>query len=115
GIGWGVGAAAHLVARPAAAPAPPVSPAPTPVPTPAAAAPGAPAAAAPKEKIIGIRVIGYQTVSPDTIGHYLGIKVGDDYDPEKIRENFQTLWDVGLLEDVSFEAERTAPGVPLVV
>src|SRR5262249_38846560 len=43
------------------------------------------------------------------------IKVGDDYDPEKIRENFQTLWDVGLLEDVSVEAERTAPGVTLIV
>ena len=32
---------------------------------------------------------------PDTIAHYLGIKVGDPYDPEKIRQNFPTLWDVG--------------------
>jgi len=62
-----------------------------------------------------VRVIGYQTVSPDTIGHYLGVKVGDPYDPEKIRENFQTLWDVGLLENVSIEAEHGADGVTLIV
>jgi len=91
---------------------PPPAAAPTPIPTPpsSTAAP-----AAPKEKIVGIRVVGYQTVSPDTISHYLGVKVGDPYDPEKIRENFQTLWDVGLLENVSIEAERAAGGVTLVV
>ena len=98
---------------------------PTPVPTraaPTAAAPGptpaAPAVASPvpaSERIVGIRVVGYQTVSPDTIAHYLGVKVGDPYDPEKIRANFQSLWDVGLLENVSVEAERDAAGVTLVV
>lgn len=91
---------------------PPTAAAPTPIPTPASAAA---APAAPKEKILGIRVVGYQTVSPDTIAHYLGVKVGDPYDPEKIRENFQTLWEVGLLENVSIEAERAADGVTLVV
>jgi len=101
---------------PAATPPPPAAP--TPVPSPASssvrvAPPAAPAA--PKEKIVGIRVVGYQTVSPDTIAHYLGVKAGDPYDPEKIRENFQTLWDVGLLENVSIEAERGAEGVTLVV
>ncbi len=88
--------------------------APTPVPSPPSSAP-APAAAAPKEKIVGIRVVGYQTVSPDTIAHYLGVKVGDPYDPDRIRDNFQTLWDVGLLENVSIEAERAAGGVTLIV
>jgi outer membrane protein insertion porin family len=102
------------------------------VPTPAAAAPAPalvapvpapnipnpnpkPASVAPSERIVGIRVVGYQTVSPDTIAHYLGVKVGDPYDPEKIRANFQALWDVGLLENVSVEAERDAAGVTLVV
>ncbi len=64
---------------------------------------------------MGIRVVGYQTVSPDTISHYLGVKVGDPYDPEKIRQSFQALWDVGLLENVSIEAEHGASGVTLVV
>jgi len=68
-----------------------------------------------KPKIIGIRVVGYQTVTPDTIAHYLGIKVGDPYDAAKIRSNFQTLWDVGLLENVAIEAETGPAGVTLVV
>jgi len=59
--------------------------------------------------------VGYQTVSPDTIAHYLGIKIGDVYDPEKIRQNFHALWDVGLLENVHIEAEREAGGVTLLV
>ncbi|HKF42975.1 MAG TPA: outer membrane protein assembly factor BamA [Thermoanaerobaculia bacterium] len=90
-----------------------------PSPTPGVATPSAPAApaapSAPKETIVGIRVIGYQTVSPETIGHYLGVKVGDPYDPDKIRENFQSLWDVGLLENLSVEAERSPAGVTLII
>jgi outer membrane protein insertion porin family len=68
-----------------------------------------------KPKIIGIRVIGYQTVTPDTIAHYLGIKVGDTYDADKIRSNFQTLWDVGLLENATIEVESAPAGVTLLV
>jgi outer membrane protein insertion porin family len=98
----------------------PVSTAPTPVataptPAPAAAAPATPLPVTASERIVGIRVLGYQTVAPDTIAHYLGVKVGDPYDPEKIRENFQALWDVGLLENVSIEAERGSSGVTLLI
>ncbi len=81
--------------------------------TPAPAAQPPPQAAA--DTIVGIRVVGYQTVSPDTIAHYLGIKVGDKYDPEKVRQNFPTLWDAGLLENAKIEAERSPGGVTLVV
>jgi outer membrane protein insertion porin family len=108
---------------------------PPPIPTPPASAPPAPvnpsAPAAPPEtapvpppespsvetgdRIVGIRVVGYQTVSPDTIAHYLGIKVGDPYDPEKIRANFRALWDVGLLENLEIHAERSPGGVTLVI
>lgn len=87
---------------------------PPPIPTPPPA-PAPAARASPSETIVGIRVVGYQTVSPDTIAHYLGIKVGDPYDAEKIRANFQTLWDVGLLENVRIEAEHSGAGVTLVV
>ncbi len=84
---------------------PPASAEPAPIPAPASGA----------EPILGIRVVGYQTVSPDTIAHYLGIKIGDPYDPAKIRQNFHALWDVGLLENVHIEAERESGGVTLVV
>jgi outer membrane protein insertion porin family len=85
-----------------------------PAPSEAVPAPN-PTPVAPSEKIVGIRVVGYQTVSPETIAHYLGVKVGDPYDPEKIRANFPALWEVGLLENLSVEAERDAAGVTLVV
>jgi len=101
---------ASVVPTPAAIVPAPALVAPTPAPIIPKAAP-----VAPSERIVGIRVVGYQTVSPDTIAHYLGVKVGDPYDPEKIRANFQSLWDVGLLENVSVEAEREAAEVTLVV
>ena len=93
-----------------------------PVPTPPPAAETLPELPAPasapaqgSDTIVGIRVVGYQTVSPDTIAHYLGIKVGDPYDAAKIQQNFHALWDVGLLENVRIEAERAADGVTLIV
>jgi len=96
-------------------PPPEATPVPTQAPAPATPAPIVPPSAATGEKIIGIRVVGYQTVSPDTIAHYLGIKVGDPYDPEAIRSRFHALWDVGLLDNATIEAERGADGVTLVV
>jgi outer membrane protein insertion porin family len=121
-------AAPGAAQEPVPSPTPPPSPAATPAPEtpgPAAAAPAPiPTPAAPEqpqssagagERILGVRVIGYQTVSPDTIAHYLGIKVGDKYDPDAIRANFQKLWDVGLLENLRIEAERSSDGVNLIV
>ena len=105
------------VARGQEAP-PPAVPTPTtqpPAPAPSSAAPVSEPPASQAETIVGIRVVGYQTVSPDTIAHYLGIKVGDPYDAEKIRTNFHVLWDVGLLENVQIEAEHEPSGVTLVV
>ncbi len=113
--------AAYAFAQDAAPPA-----APTPAPTPAA--PSVPSSAAPEapapvpvpapvgsDTIVGIRVVGYQTVSPDTIAHYLGVKVGDPYDAEKLRKSFPALWESGLLENAKIEAERSPEGVTLVV
>ncbi|HTR02014.1 MAG TPA: outer membrane protein assembly factor BamA [Thermoanaerobaculia bacterium] len=105
-------------------PSPETAAQPTPVPAPAPAVPeqqppppppAAPAAVAPSDRVIGIRVVGYQTVSPDTIAHYLGIKVGEAYDPEKVRKNFPALWEAGLLENARIEAERSPEGVTLVI
>ncbi|HLN80948.1 MAG TPA: POTRA domain-containing protein, partial [Thermoanaerobaculia bacterium] len=105
------GPAVTVAPIPSPTPAPARLAEPTPAPVPAAQLPPA----APAERVVGIRVVGYQTVSPETIAHYLGVKAGDAYDPKKIRANFQSLWDVGLLENVSVEAEREPAGVTLVV
>ncbi len=74
-----------------------------------------PAPAVGPDTIVGFRVVGYQTVSPDTIAHYLGIKIGERYDPEKVRQNFAALWETGLLENAKIEAEPSPSGVTLVV
>jgi outer membrane protein insertion porin family len=117
-----VTAAAAPAQEPPPIPTPPAASAPSVPPQPVA--PQAPPETAPvpaptspgeADRIVGIRVVGYQTVSPDTIAHYLGIKVGDPYDPEKIRTNFKALWDVGLLENLEIHADRSPGGVTLVI
>jgi outer membrane protein insertion porin family len=116
-LGAAVLSAATLALSTARAQEPP--PAPTPLPAAAVPEPSMPvvppAPTAGPDTIVGFRVVGYQTVSPDTIAHYLGIKVGDRYDPEKIRQNFPALWDTGLLENAKIEAEPSPAGVTLVV
>jgi outer membrane protein insertion porin family len=67
------------------------------------------------ERIVGVRMIGSSTVSGDTVLYYLGLKIGDPYDPAKIRRNFGTLWKSGLFENVEIEAEHGPGGVTLVV
>ncbi|MEP6994447.1 MAG: outer membrane protein assembly factor BamA [Acidobacteriota bacterium] len=119
-FGAAVFAAVVTLVSPALCQEPPPPPLPTPPAAPALAPPSAAApvpevSTDPADRIIGIRVLGYQTVSPDTIAHYLGIKVGEAYDPEKIRGNFRALWDVGLLENLRIDAERSPSGVTLVV
>ena len=114
-LGLMVGFANGLAQQPAPAPhpGPPIAIT-VPGQAPPPAAPLA-TAARPAPPSSGSGSSGYQTVSPETIGHYLGIRVGDPYDPEKIRSRFQALWDVGLLENISIEAEPAAAGVTLVV
>lgn len=102
-------------ALPVTGPDAPAAPAATPAELPAPAPGNPPSPAGSADRIVGIRVIGYQTVSPDTIAHYLGIKVGDVYEPEKVQQNFPALWDAGLLENAKIEAERSPAGVTLVV
>ena len=122
-LGAAVLSAATLALSTARAQEPPPTPLPAAaeVPAPAAAVPAPEMPVAPPlpvagpDTIVGFRVVGYQTVSPDTIAHYLGIKVGDRYDPEKIRQNFPALWDTGLLENAKIEAEPSPAGVTLVV
>jgi outer membrane protein insertion porin family len=100
----------------------PVPPPPAPVPPPAESAPAvpvvAPATPAPApasgERIVGARVAGTSTVTAETILFYLGVRVGDAYDPERLRKNFEQLWKSDLFENVQIEAEHGPSGVTLV-
>ncbi|HET9795822.1 MAG TPA: outer membrane protein assembly factor BamA, partial [Thermoanaerobaculia bacterium] len=89
---------------------PPPAPPPAAVPAPPAAPsnPNAP-------KIVGVRVIGATGVSPDTVLYYLGVHVGEPYDPAKIRKNFENLWNSALFDDVRIDADRGPEGITLFV
>jgi len=65
-------------------------------------------------KIVEIVTKGGKTVTPETIGFYLGVKVGDPYDPTLLRRNFSRLWDSGLFEDLSLEKEDVPGGVKII-
>lgn len=60
-------------------------------------------------------MIGATAVSPETVLFYLGMHVGDPYDPEKIRKAFPNLWNSELFDDVKIEADRSPEGVTLFV
>jgi outer membrane protein insertion porin family len=74
---------------------------------------GAPPPAAPKPVIVGVRMVGSSTISADTVLFYLGMHVGDPYDPEKIQKNFENLWRSDLFDDVKIEADHGPGGVTL--
>ena len=58
-------------------------------------------------------MVGSSTLSADTVLFYLGLHVGDPYDPEKIRSNFANLWKSDLFDDVKIEADHGPGGVTL--
>ena len=67
-----------------------------------------PAAEAAAPKIVEIVAKGGKTVTPETIGFYLGVKVGDSYDPTLLRRNFGRLWD-SASSRTSPSRRRTCP------
>ncbi len=70
--------------------------------------------AAETKKIVEIVVKGGKTVTPETVGFYLGVKAGDDYSEETLQRNFLKLWDSGLFEDVSLEKEIVSQGIRII-
>ena len=97
---------------PSLAPTPPPSPLSGAMPAPVLGTSPAEPAAGPK--IVEIVAKGGKTVTPETIGFYLGVKVGDPYDPTLLRRNFGRLWDSGLFEDLSLEKEDVPGGVKVI-
>ncbi len=63
------------------------------------------------QKIERIEVVGNTSVASDTIRVYLGINVGDVFDPGVIQKNFANLWQTGLFDDIKVEAEQGTAGV----
>lgn len=66
------------------------------------------------QRIAEIVVRGGKTVTPETIAFYLGARVGDPYDPERLRKAFPKLWESGLFEELRLDREDAPDGVRVV-
>lgn len=67
-------------------------------------------------EIAEVIVEGGVTLTEDTVGYYLGMEAGDPLDREFLSDGFRRLWEAGLVEDLTIEAEALEDGrVNLIV
>lgn len=57
-----------------------------------------------------IQVEGNRKVSRETIQFYMKSREGGVYDPQKLKEDFQSLWATGFFENIRIEEENGANG-----
>lgn len=62
-----------------------------------------------------IHVQGLVRMTRDAVLHVLGVKVGDPYDPAKIRSQFRKMWGLGVFSDISIEAEDGPQGGKVLI
>ena len=65
--------------------------------------------------ITGIEMQGLRALSEETLRYYLGLEVGQPFDPEALDGKIHELWERDLVDDVSVEALPTATGVQLTL
>ncbi len=58
---------------------------------------------------------GLSRMTREALLHAFGVRVGDPYDPRKIREEFRKLWSLGIFSDISVEAEDGPGGGKVLV
>ncbi len=75
----------------------------------------APSARAQSGTVEDIKVLGLVQMTRVAFSHAFGIRVGDPYDPVKIRKEFRKLWNMGLFSDIVVEAEDGPNGGKVLV
>jgi outer membrane protein insertion porin family len=65
--------------------------------------------------IAAIEFQGLRTLSEETLRYYLGLEVGQPFDPVALDKNLHALWDRHLLDDIAVEASPSAAGVHLLL
>jgi outer membrane protein insertion porin family len=112
------GLAAPAAAQTAPAPAratpaaPPSAPAPAPAPAPGPAQPGAPSMAhtvapQPTHPILSLNVVGNQRLEAETVLSYTALRVGDQYDNERLDQALRDLLATELFADVTIAGADT--------
>ena len=72
-------------------------------------------AAAQSGTVEQVIVVGLQRMDQQAFEYLLDIKVGDPYDPAKIRQRFGALWDEHLFADITIETEVGPEGGTVLV
>src|SRR3954464_6907690 len=65
--------------------------------------------------IQSIEFKGGKGLSQETLLYYLGIKVGDTLDRDKLNANLKQLWNRGLIDDISVDAAPEGAGVHVTI
>ncbi|MDD8013825.1 MAG: outer membrane protein assembly factor BamA, partial [Acidobacteriota bacterium] len=57
-----------------------------------------------------IQIEGNRKVSQETIQFYMKSREGGIFDPQRLKEDFKTLWETGFFQDIRIEEENGASG-----
>jgi outer membrane protein insertion porin family len=62
-----------------------------------------------------VEVQGLVRMTSEAFAHAFAIRAGDPYDPARIRAQYRALWDLGLFDDVTVEAEDGPGGGKVII
>jgi outer membrane protein insertion porin family len=62
-----------------------------------------------------IETQGLQRMTREALLHVFAIRVGDPYDPARIREEFRKMWNLGIFSDITVEAEDGPGGGKVLI
>ena len=62
-----------------------------------------------------VQVQGLVRMTSEAFAHAFAIRAGDPYDPARIRAQYRVLWDLGLFDDLTVEAEDGPSGGKIVI
>jgi outer membrane protein insertion porin family len=65
--------------------------------------------------ITGIEIQGLRALSEETLRYYLGLEVGQPFDPAVLDDKIHDLWERDLIDDVTVEALPASGGVQLTL
>jgi outer membrane protein assembly complex protein YaeT len=74
-----------------------------------------PPASAQTGTVEGVEVQGLVRMSNEAFLRAFGVRAGDPYEPARIRVAYRRVWDLGLFDDLSIEAEDGAGGGKVLV
>ena len=62
-----------------------------------------------------VQVQGLVRMTNEAFAHAFGVRAGDPYDPARIRIAYRRLWDLGLFDDISVDAEDGPQGGKVLI